>query len=87
MKSKNACGEAETRQERDDSGLYQDLWSGGKPIAWGWLDWGECEGEGGVRARAKACGVDSLESFAHRATHTKAEEFGLCVWGCDSGKQ
>ena len=28
-------------------------------MAWGWLDWGGCEGGGGVRGKAEARGVDT----------------------------
>lgn len=55
------------------------------PMAWGWLDWGGCEGGGGVRGRAEARGVDTPGLAPGYVTHTRAEEFGL--WGGGSGRQ
>lgn len=45
--SRNACREAETGWERDDGGLYETA-GVGKHMVWSRLDWGACEGEGGV---------------------------------------
>lgn len=61
----------------------------GKHMVWGCLDWGVCEGGGGVRERAKACGVDTLglapPFFTGLCINKRGGEFGW--WGAGSGKQ